>query len=66
MSYMSSADQENDEQVENEKISPGDQILNHLTEIREMIAFLDFSFERAFTFKEKSYIRDYKQHVLQI
>ncbi len=38
----------------------------HLAEIKEMIAFLDYSFERAFTMKEKSFIRDYKKHVLQI
>lgn len=31
-----------------------------------MIAFLDYSFERAFTIKEKSYIRAYKDHVLEI
>jgi len=31
-----------------------------------MIAFLDYSFERAFTIKEKSYIRAYKDHVLKI
>lgn len=31
-----------------------------------MVAFLDYSFERAFTIKEKSYIRAYKDHVLKI
>jgi hypothetical protein len=35
-------------------------------EISEMVAFLDYSFERAFTIKEKSYIRAYKDHVLKI
>ncbi len=38
----------------------------HIREITEMIAFLDYSFERAFTIKEKSYIRAYKDHVLKI
>ena len=31
-----------------------------------MVAFLDYSFERAFTIKEKSYIRAYKDHVQDI
>ena len=41
-------------------------IIQHLAEVKEMIAFLDYSFERAFTMKEKTFIRDYKEHVLQI
>lgn len=35
----------------------------YIREISEMVAFLDYSFERAFTIKEKSYIRAYKDHV---
>jgi hypothetical protein len=31
-----------------------------------MVAFLDYSFERAFTIKEKQYIRAYKDHVHKI
>lgn len=38
----------------------------HIKEISEMVAFLDYSFERAFTVKEKSYIRAYKDHVIKI
>ena len=40
--------------------------MHQLAEIKEVIAFLDYSFERAFTMKEKGYIRDYKEHVVQI
>lgn len=35
-----------------------------LIEIQEMIAFLDYSFERAFTMNEKNYILAYKKHAL--
>ena len=47
-------------------MSAADMIVQHLTELKEMVAFLDYSFERAFTMKEKAFIRDYKEHVLQI
>lgn len=47
-------------------MSAADTIIMHLAEVNEMIAFLDYSFERAFTMKEKGFIRDYKEHVLQI
>lgn len=48
------------------KPSSNESIQIHIREITEMIAFLDYSFERAFTIKEKSYIRAYKDHVLKI
>jgi len=48
------------------KPSSNELIQNHVREISEMVAFLDYSFERAFTIKEKSYIRAYKDHVLNI
>lgn len=44
----------------------GNDIAHYIAEITEMVAFLDYSFERAFTIKEKSYIRAYKDHVLKI
>ena len=44
----------------------GNDIAHYIAEITEMVAFLDNSFERAFTIKEKSYIRAYKDHVLKI
>ena len=44
----------------------GHDIQHYIQEITEMIAFLDYSFERAFTIKEKSYIRAYKDHVMTI
>ena len=47
-------------------MSAADTIIMHLAEVNEMIAFLDYSFERAFTMKEKGFIRDYKEHVRQI
>ena len=35
-------------------------------EISEAIAFLDYSFERAFSMNEKNYILAYKKHALVI
>ena len=48
------------------KKSSNELIQEHIMDITEMVAFLDYSFERAFTIKEKSYIRAYKDHVLTI
>jgi hypothetical protein len=56
---------QNDAQ-DKEKPSSNDLIQINVREISEMVAFLDYSFERAFTIKEKSYIRAYKDHVLNI
>ena len=64
-SYQSGAQSE-DELPGEIKMSAADMIVQHLTELKEMVAFLDYSFERAFTMKEKAFIRDYKEHVLQI
>lgn len=50
----------------NEADQKGNDIAHYIAEITEMVAFLDYSFERAFTIKEKSYIRAYKDHVLKI
>ena len=65
VSYQSGAHSE-DELAGEVKMSSADMIVKHLTELKEMVAFLDYSFERAFTMKEKALIRDYKEHVLQI
>jgi hypothetical protein len=65
VSYQSGAQSE-DELAGEVKLSAADLIIQHLAELKEMIAFLDYSFERAFTMKEKLFIRDYKEHVLQI
>jgi len=56
----------NEDFNEEKKLSAAEMIIQHLAEVKEMIAFLDYSFERAFTMKEKTFIRDYKEHVLQI
>ena len=45
------------------KLTGEEQIEEHMREIQEMVAFLDYSFERAFTLKEKEYIMAYKEHV---
>jgi hypothetical protein len=37
-----------------------------MVEMHELIAFLDYSFERAFTVKERGYIDAYRQHVEKI
>lgn len=50
----------------NEKPPIEDVIEADLCEIQEMIAFLDYSFERAFTLNEKNYILAYKKHALEI
>lgn len=55
-----------DDEVIPKKKSTEDQIEEDLVEIQEMIAFLDYSFERAFTLNEKNYILAYKKHALKI
>jgi len=37
-----------------------------MREMYELVAFLDYSFERAFTVKEKCYIDAYRQHVAKV
>ena len=48
------------------KVSVEEMIERNLVEIQEMIAFLDYSFERAFTMNEKNYILAYKTHAVKI
>lgn len=63
---MSYDENDSDDNNTKKKLSAADQIAIHLVEVKEMICFLDYSFERAFTMKEKSFIRAYKEHVLLI
>lgn len=65
-SAKSQGEVNNIEDKTHKKPSSNESIQMHIREITEMIAFLDYSFERAFTIKEKSYIRAYKDHVLKI
>jgi hypothetical protein len=37
-----------------------------MTEMHELIAFLDYSFERAFKVKENGYIGAYRQHIQKV
>lgn len=55
------SDEEEEEDLFRIKKPTGKQlILENMNGIQETIAFLDFSFERAITLKEKSYIAAYK------
>ena len=63
---LSQDDGKNDSGQEEKGGNANEQIQIYVREISEMVAFLDYSFERAFTIKEKSYIRAYKDHVLDI
>ena len=46
--------------IEKKKLTPAEQIEHDMREMQEVIAFLDYSFERAFTVQEKEYIMSYK------
>jgi hypothetical protein len=37
-----------------------------MREMHELVSFLDYSFERAFTIKERCYIDAYRQHVQKV
>jgi hypothetical protein len=55
-----------DEMLETRKRTDSETINECLMEISEAIAFLDYSFERAFSVNEKNYILAYKKHALVI
>ena len=48
------------------KLAPEEQIEHTFREIQEVIAFLDYSFERAYTVKEREYIMAYRVSYFQI
>jgi hypothetical protein len=64
---MDSENEPTNEPIEAIKKPTSNELIQmYIKEISEMVAFLDYSFERAFTIKEKSYIRAYKDHVTKI
>ena len=45
------------------KLTPKEQIDHTMREMQEVIAYLDYSFERAYTVKEREYIIAYKVRI---